>query len=133
MSTIHESSGKTILVYAEAMDIWLRGKLLCGLLIMVPSLHRVRNQIVRAQYYQMDANFCRRNRIVAAEQRAKDARERGEQLIQSTKAEAQKSMDESEERARKLVEDAELCSDTWTAQVERLVRTQPSQQLYECS
>ena len=81
----------------------------------------------------MDANFCRRNRIVAAEQRAKDARERGEQLIQSTKAEAQKSMDESEERARKLVEDAELCSDTWTAQVERLVRTQPSQQLYECS
>jgi cell division septum initiation protein DivIVA len=70
----------------------------------------------------MDANFCRRSRIVAAEQRANDARERAEQLIQSTKAEAQKSIGESEELARKLVEDAELCSDTWRAQVERLVR-----------
>ncbi|KAJ6012194.1 hypothetical protein N7522_002549 [Penicillium canescens] len=59
--------------------------------LMEPSLHR------------MDANFFRRSRIVVAEQRANDARERAEQLIQLTKVDAQKSIDESEERARKLV------------------------------
>jgi ribosomal protein L17 len=60
--------------------------------LIEPSLHRVRNHIVRAQYYQMDANFCRRSRTVAAEQRANDARERAERLIQSTKEEAQKAL-----------------------------------------
>ncbi|KAJ6064158.1 hypothetical protein N7499_012838 [Penicillium canescens] len=43
------------------------------------------------------------HRIVVAEQRANDARERAEQLIQLTKVDAQKSIDESEERAWKLV------------------------------